>query len=87
MKSPTSEQKYFCDEPWTGVLSVLTNLDVRFCPCFLKMTIGNLRDASLEELWNSEKLVELRRSFARGELPEPCRSQLCPTALGHGPGS
>ena len=65
------------------MLSVLTNLEVRFCPCYLKMTLGNLRDATLEELWNSEKLVEIRSSFARGELPEPCKGQLCPPALGH----
>jgi hypothetical protein len=86
VKSPTSDEKtFFCNEPWTGVLSVLTNLDVRFCPCFLKLTIGNLREASLEELWNAESLVQIRRSFAKGELPEICRGQLCPPALGHKP--
>jgi MoaA/NifB/PqqE/SkfB family radical SAM enzyme len=82
VKSPTSEKTYFCNEPWTGVLSVRTNLDVRFCPCFLKLTVGNLRDSTLEEVWNAEPLVQIRRSFAKGELPDACRGQLCPPALG-----
>jgi hypothetical protein len=43
MKSNSSEPKsYFCTLPWTGLFSVETNLDVTFCPCFLKMKIGNL---------------------------------------------
>lgn len=82
MKSSSSEKKqYFCTLPWTGLFSVKTNLDVVFCPCFLKMKIGNLENATLHEVWNSEKLQELRRSFSRGELPEPCENQLCPTAV------
>jgi hypothetical protein len=58
------------------------HLDVRFCPCFLKLTVGNLRDSTLEEVWNAEPLVQIRRSFAKGELPDACRGQLCPPALG-----
>ena len=83
MKSNSSEAKsYFCTLPWTGLFSVETNLDVTFCPCFLKMKIGNLNEASLHEIWNAEKLQALRQSFSKGELPEPCQNQLCPTALG-----
>jgi hypothetical protein len=74
--------RYSCDEPWTGLLSVETNLDVKFCPCYLKLKLGSLRDASLEELWNAEPLVQIRRSFAKGELPRACRGQVCPPALG-----
>jgi len=83
MKSNSSEPtRYFCTLPWTGLFSIKTNLDVTFCPCFLQMKIGNLAEASIQEIWNSEKLQELRRSFSKGELPEPCRNQLCPTAVG-----
>ena len=82
MKSNSSEGKtYFCTLPWTGIFSIKTNLDVTFCPCFLKMKIGNLGEASIQEIWNSEKLQELRRSFSKGELPEVCQGQLCPTAV------
>jgi|SRR5579871_1704162 len=73
---------YFCDEPWIGILSVETNLDVKFCPCYLNMKIGRLDESSIEELWNARPLVDMRRAFARGELPRPCRGQLCPVATG-----
>jgi MoaA/NifB/PqqE/SkfB family radical SAM enzyme len=87
MTSSSSEpqpQKYFCSEPWTGLLAIQTNMDVTFCPCFLKMKIGNLKDSTIQEVWNAEPLVQLRRSFSAGELPEACRGQLCPPALGQG---
>ena len=82
MKSNSSEgKKYFCTLPWTGLFSVETNLDVTFCPCFLKMKIGNLAEASVQEIWNAEKLQDLRRSFSEGKLPKLCQNQLCPTAV------
>jgi hypothetical protein len=77
----STNTKIFCDEPWVGVLSVTTELEAVFCPCYLKMVIGDLRRSSLPELWNSEELVTLRNSFAKGELPAICRPQLCPVAV------
>jgi hypothetical protein len=62
------------------LLSVETNMDVTFCPCFLKMRLGNLQHQTLSELWNVEPLVELRRCFSRGDLPAACQDQLCPPA-------
>jgi hypothetical protein len=64
------------------MLDIDTNHDVRFCACYLKMKLGNLRDATLPELWNAAPLVEIRQAFARGELPDACRGQLCGPALG-----
>jgi MoaA/NifB/PqqE/SkfB family radical SAM enzyme len=73
---------YFCTEPWTGIFSVQTNLDVTVCPCYLKLKIGNLNETSMQDLWNAPALVKLRRAFAKGRLPAPCRGQLCPVATG-----
>ncbi len=73
---------YFCNEPWIGVLSVTTDRSVIFCPCYLKMKIGSLDKNTIAELWNSESLLELRTSFAKGELPAPCKAQLCPVVVG-----
>jgi MoaA/NifB/PqqE/SkfB family radical SAM enzyme len=82
---PSSEAKrYFCDEPWTGIFSIQTNQDVTFCPCYLKMRIGNLHEASMHEIWNSPVLVEMREMFSKGELPGVCEGQLCPVVLGGG---
>jgi hypothetical protein len=78
----SEDKTYFCAEPWTGLFSFSHELDAVFCPCYLKMKVGNLREKSLVELWNSDSLVALRESFAKGELPAICRPQLCPVALG-----
>jgi len=72
---------YFCEEPWIGIFSIKTNLDVTFCPCYLKMKIGNLNEGSIAEIWNAEPLVAIRSSFQKGKLPKPCQGQLCPVAL------
>jgi radical SAM protein with 4Fe4S-binding SPASM domain len=73
---------YFCNEPWIGIFSVEVNQDVTFCPCFLKLKIGNLNENALPEIWNSESMVKLRESFSKGELPKVCEGQLCPVAQG-----
>ena len=76
------KRTYFCSEPWTGIFSVRTNRDVIFCPCYLQLKIGNLSDSSMQDIWNSSKLVELRKSFRKGKLPEKCSQQLCAVARG-----
>src|SRR5439155_9393529 len=81
-ESPLQAKLYFCTEPWVGIFAIETNSDVTFCPCFLKMKIGNLKESSIQDVWNAEPLVQLRRSFSEGALPEPCRGQLCPVAVG-----
>lgn len=73
---------YFCSEPWTGIFSIQTNLDVTFCPCYLKLKIGNLNEKPIGEIWNAKPLLRLRRAFSKGRLPAPCRGQLCPVAIG-----
>jgi MoaA/NifB/PqqE/SkfB family radical SAM enzyme len=82
VRSTSSDRRYFCSEPWTGIFSVETNLDVTFCPCYLRMNVGNLRDGPMQEIWNSEALVDLRRTFREGVLPQVCHGQLCPVVLG-----
>jgi Iron-sulfur cluster-binding domain len=82
VKSTSSERVYFCSEPWTGIFSVETNQDVTFCPCYLKMRIGNLDESSMLEVWNGPQLIELRQAFNEGVLPEVCKGQLCPVVLG-----
>ena len=79
---PAEPRTYFCNEPWTGVLDIQTNRDVKFCPCYLNMKVGNLDEASLAEIWNSPPLVRIRQSFQAGLLPEVCEGQLCPPVLG-----
>lgn len=74
-------RRYFCEEPWVGIFSIRTDGEVICCPCYAKVPLGNIRESSMQALWNSEAIVEMRRSFARGELPAACRGQLCPPVL------
>jgi len=80
--SPDRTAAPFCHEPWAGVLAVEVDRNVTFCPCYLKLRLGNLDGASLQELWNAPPLVEIRRAFAAGRLPTACEGQICPPALG-----
>ena len=41
-------------------------------------------EATIQEIWNSEQMQELRASFREGILPAPCHGQLCPPVLGEG---
>ena len=86
MRSTSSEpeqpRRVFCGEPWTGVLGIEVNNDVTFCPCFLKLHIGNLNEATLPEIWNAPPLVLIRKSFRAGVMPDACKGQLCPPVLG-----
>lgn len=78
---------YFCEEPWVGIFSIRTNGDVVCCPCYAKLKIGNLKENSIHELWNGQKMREMRRQFAEGNLPAACEGQLCPPVLNpDGPG-
>ncbi len=76
------KETYFCEEPWVGIFSVRTNGDVICCPCYAQVKIGNLSEYSMQEIWNSEKLIQMRKSFKKGELPEVCKNQICPVVVG-----
>ena len=45
---------------------------VYFCP-FIRVEVGDLATSSLEEIWNSERYVELRRRLVEHQLFPVCR--------------
>jgi radical SAM protein with 4Fe4S-binding SPASM domain len=50
-------------------------LDGRVKPCCHSLEMmGSLRDQSFEQIWNGDAYQSLRASFARGVLPDSCRS-------------
>jgi MoaA/NifB/PqqE/SkfB family radical SAM enzyme len=81
-KRPGQPAHTFCNEPWLGVVAVQVNQDVTFCPCYMKLRLGNLDEQPLEELWNAPALVEIRKDFRAGRLPAACSGELCPPAVG-----
>jgi len=60
----------FCSLPFTH-FSTRPNGDVLPC-CRYPGKLGNIKDNSLEEIWNGEQMKELRKQFLANERPEKC---------------
>jgi len=64
-----------CQRPFVKAY-VLYNGDMVLCNCdWMRTTIiGNIESNTLEELWSSEKMMEVRRAHLRGAFPKdlPC---------------
>jgi len=68
---PILPQKGKCIIPWFGQLIVTIEGDVKICVKSL-YNIGNLYENSLEEIWNSKKMQELRVAFSYGRHHKLC---------------
>ncbi len=73
----TSPRTEVCPEPFGkdyGKLVVLW--DGRVIPCCVdynaNLTIGNIQNSTIEDLWNGEAIERLRDQHLRGEFPETC---------------
>lgn len=60
-----------CNDLWDRALISATG-EVLPC-CASPVSMGNLRDASFEEIWRGPAYTKLRRQFVGGEIPEMCR--------------
>jgi len=70
-----------CYHLWRGPMYV--TYDGTVYPCcyiFPDGAIGNVRDNSIRELWNSDKMVRLRKAHLRGDLREYKACLKCPAA-------
>lgn len=63
-------------------IQVLSNGDIRVCGCRFNPNstediffVGNIKDTSIIEAYNSEKTLEIKKSFLKGNPPIEC--QLC----------
>ena len=65
-----SEDK-FCIVPWIH-LNTEPNGRVKPCCAYLGQDFGNLKDTTLEEIWNNEHTKSMRRSFLENKIPEGC---------------
>lgn len=66
------ENKTFCMFPW---MHLYVNTDGAAYPCcttLYEYPIGNVRENTIDELWNSEKLKEVRRKLLAGERVDGC---------------
>ena len=75
---PPADKSRPCDQTFS--LTVLYDGRVRACGCRFNnaeedpLIIGNLKDQTLTEIWNGEKLKEVRRSFPEGKLGSLCQA-------------
>jgi hypothetical protein len=64
------ESKTFCMHPFTGLA---TREDGAIKVCCRSLPIGFIQDQSLENIWNSEKMCEIRRQVLNDERPDVCK--------------
>jgi radical SAM protein with 4Fe4S-binding SPASM domain len=68
---PLIAVKGVCLAPWIGQLNITQEGEVLLC-CESPYCLGNLNDFTLEEIWNSKKMTEIRTSFRKGYYPCEC---------------
>jgi len=68
---PLRRRRGRCVAPWIGQLIVGQDASVKLC-CVMHDRLGNLRDSTLGDLWNSETARRIRRAFAEGFIPREC---------------
>lgn len=79
----TTNKKLFCSKPFTWFeVSQGTEVDHKgdvymCCPAWLDTSIGNLKNQSVDEIWNGKKAQNIRRSILDGSF-EYCSASKCP---------
>tara|TARA_B100000900_G_scaffold387420_1_gene378622 strand:+ start:3260 stop:4324 length:1065 start_codon:yes stop_codon:yes gene_type:complete len=73
---PRLKKNYSCSEPW-GQITI--HADGEVAPCCntfgRNLPIGNIKENSLKEIWNSEKMKKIRDGFFKNEPNKTC--QIC----------
>lgn len=61
-----------CAIPWSN-LEIAQNGDITPC-CMSSMTLGNIKDVTLEEAFRSDKMQKLRSELLEGARPKECNN-------------
>jgi len=64
-----------CTYPWTW-MNVLADGSVKPC-CFCRGNLGNLRNASADEIWNGAIAIELRTFIKADRIHPMCENAPC----------
>jgi len=71
LKSKSHYSKQYCEYPW---LSVSIMADGNVVPCTQisnhEIVLGNVKENTLEEIWNGKKYQELRKMHITGKFPK-----------------
>jgi radical SAM protein with 4Fe4S-binding SPASM domain len=74
-------RRYPCYQLWRGPMYI--HYDGTTFPCcytYPEESVGNIKRNTLEQIWNSEKIVHMREAHVRGDLREYPACQNCPAA-------
>jgi len=63
------QSKTFCMHPFTGLA---TREDGAIQVCCRSHPVGNIQDATLEQIWNNDSMQRIRRQVLNGERPSEC---------------
>ncbi len=80
---PEGARIYSCDQSPFESAHILASGDVVVCEVHDEVSLGNLGEQSLGDIWNSERYREFRRRYMEGSIPE-CRG--CVWKLAYLPG-
>jgi len=58
----------FCEVPWRHLEIAWDGNTFLCCPAWLPLCVGNARDQSLEEIWNSDLAMAIRKSILDGSF-------------------
>ncbi len=82
-RNKIQESGFNCQQPWQRVL-IRSNGEV--CPCCAffseELSLGNLKDHSIHELWNSKEMHDLRDIHKRGNYEENSWCKKCIKHMG-----
>lgn len=70
MNNSNKEKSNFCIYPFIGVSSK-PNGDITPC-CKNSTVLGNIKETSLEDIWNSTEFQNLRDQFIKNQRPKSC---------------
>ena len=66
-----------CLAPWTHLHTWPNNSVYPCCLAPMENPVGNLKNQTLEEVWNSQELKDMRLSMLKGKLPYKTCSKCC----------
>jgi len=68
-----TNKKNFCISPWIHIHTWPNGNVYPCCMTPMEDTVGNLKDNSLKEIWNSTKMKQLRQDFLDNKRPKSCK--------------
>ena len=68
-----TDKKNFCVSPWIHIHTWPNGNVYPCCMTSMEDTVGNLKENSLEEIWNSTKMKQLRQDFIADKRPKSCK--------------